>query len=192
MYAIVATGGKQYRVEEGQTLEVERLGGAGSEVELRPVMIVDGDDVLATPTDLQGASVSATVIDGAPNEFPRHRGSLTTKPYRYGYCASPSTDPAVGWPTLKHDLSTGERLAFDHGPGRAAGEPVFVGRADGEAEDDGWLVTFVHDLVRESAEFVVIDARDFDRGYVAKVPLPQRVPYGFHGNWVSDRSVSPS
>lgn len=63
MYAIVATGGKQYRIEEGQTLKVERLGEVGSEVELRPVMVVDGDQVLATPTELAGASVSARVIE---------------------------------------------------------------------------------------------------------------------------------
>jgi len=37
----------------------------------------------------------------------------------------------------------------------------------------------------------VIDAQDFGRGYVARVPLPQRVPFGFHGNWVSDRAVAP-
>ncbi len=62
MYAIVATGGKQYRVEEGQTLEVERLGEAGSDVELQPVMVVDGDQVLATPSELSGASVSAHIV----------------------------------------------------------------------------------------------------------------------------------
>ena len=62
MYAIVATGGKQYRVEEGQTLEVERLAEADAEIGLRPVMVVDGDDVLATPSDLEGATVSATVV----------------------------------------------------------------------------------------------------------------------------------
>ena len=38
---------------------------------------------------------------------------------------------------------------------------------------------------------VVMDAQDLGRGYVAQVPLPQRVPFGFHGNWVSDRSVAP-
>ena len=65
MYAIVATGGKQYRVEEGQTLKVERLGEAGSNVELRPVMLVDGDQVLATPTELAGASVAARVVEEA-------------------------------------------------------------------------------------------------------------------------------
>jgi carotenoid cleavage dioxygenase len=133
---------------------------------------------------------SITVIDETPNEFPRHRGSLTSKPYRYGYCASPSSDPHAAWPTIKHDLLTGGREVFDHGPGRAGGEPVFVGRPDAVEEDAGWLVTFVHDLAQQSTEFVVIDAQDFGRGYVARVPLPQRVPFGFHGNWVSDRSVA--
>jgi large subunit ribosomal protein L21 len=63
MYAIVATGGKQYRIEEGQTLQVERVGEVGSDVELRPVMLVDGDQVLATPAELEGASVSARVVE---------------------------------------------------------------------------------------------------------------------------------
>ncbi len=138
-------------------------------------------------------TVSITVIDDQPNEFPRHRGSLTGKRHRYGYCASVAAgDTAAGWPTLKHDLDTGERRVFDHGPGRAAGEPVFVARSGSTDEDAGWLVTFVHDLTNDTAEFVVLDAQEFDRrGYVARVPLPQRVPFGFHGNWVSDRSVPP-
>jgi large subunit ribosomal protein L21 len=61
MYAVIKTGGKQYRVEEGQTLDVERLGD-DDEVELRPVLLVDGETVLATPGDLRGATVSARVV----------------------------------------------------------------------------------------------------------------------------------
>jgi large subunit ribosomal protein L21 len=62
MYAVVATGGKQYRVEEGQTLQVERLGEPGAAVELQPVMLVDGGDVLATPAQLSGVTVSARIV----------------------------------------------------------------------------------------------------------------------------------
>jgi len=65
MYAIVATGGKQYRVEEGQKVKVERIGEVGADVELRPVLVVDGDQVLATPDELDGASVSARVLSEA-------------------------------------------------------------------------------------------------------------------------------
>ncbi len=63
MYAVIRTGGKQYRVEEGQTLDVELVGEVGSSIELDPVMVVDGDDVRATPDSLAGASVSADVVD---------------------------------------------------------------------------------------------------------------------------------
>jgi large subunit ribosomal protein L21 len=66
MYAVVRTGGKQYRVEQGQVLEVERLGAElESTVELETVMVVDGDAVLATPSDLKGASVTAKVVGEA-------------------------------------------------------------------------------------------------------------------------------
>lgn len=61
MYAVIQTGGKQYRVEQGQRLDVERLGDA-DEVTLTPVLVVDGDTVLATPAQLVGASVTARVV----------------------------------------------------------------------------------------------------------------------------------
>jgi large subunit ribosomal protein L21 len=63
MYAVINTGGKQYRIEPGERLEVERLaGGEGSEVELTPVLVVDGDTVLASRTQLAGATVKATIV----------------------------------------------------------------------------------------------------------------------------------
>src|ERR1044071_7730355 len=63
MYAVVKTGGKQYRVESGQRLDVERL--TGDEVALTPVLVVDGDTVLATPAELAGASVTARIVGDA-------------------------------------------------------------------------------------------------------------------------------
>lgn len=63
MYAVIRTGGKQYRVEAGEQLEVERLGvDEGSEVDLAPVLVVDGDTVQATPGQLEGAVVKARVV----------------------------------------------------------------------------------------------------------------------------------
>ena len=52
MYAVVKTGGKQYRVEENQVLQVELLGQIGDSVDLTPVMLVDGSTVLAKPSEL--------------------------------------------------------------------------------------------------------------------------------------------
>jgi large subunit ribosomal protein L21 len=73
MYAIIQTGGKQYRVAQGDRLDVERLdSGDDGEVSLRPVLVVDGDAVLATPQQLTGATVSARVVGEAKG--PKIRG----------------------------------------------------------------------------------------------------------------------
>jgi large subunit ribosomal protein L21 len=61
-YAIVKTGGKQYRVEQGQTLLVERLpAGDGESVTLQPLLFVDGSDVV-DGEDLARVSVEARVV----------------------------------------------------------------------------------------------------------------------------------
>lgn len=62
MYAVIKTGGKQYRVAQGEQVNVERLGDEGTEVELSPVLLVDGDTTLATPSELAGAKVTARVV----------------------------------------------------------------------------------------------------------------------------------
>jgi large subunit ribosomal protein L21 len=66
MYAVIRSGGKQYKVEAGERLEVELVGAdEGSEIELAPILLVDGDTVLATPSQLEGAIVKATVVGEA-------------------------------------------------------------------------------------------------------------------------------
>jgi large subunit ribosomal protein L21 len=63
MYAVIHTGGKQTRVAEGDRVEVELLGkDAGEDVQFRPVLLVDGDTVVATPSELAGVSVSGKVL----------------------------------------------------------------------------------------------------------------------------------
>lgn len=85
-----------------------------------------------------------------------------------------------------------------------AQEPRFVPRRESErkSEDDGWLLTYVFDESQlETAgehagecrpdavsELWIIDARTM-KEVVAKVKLPQRVPYGLHGAWFSDDEV---
>ena len=51
MYAVVKTGGKQYRVEENQVLQVEILGDIGESVSLTPLMFVDGNTCLLYTSD---------------------------------------------------------------------------------------------------------------------------------------------
>ena len=65
MYAVIKTGGKQYRVTEGQQLQVEKLAVTEGEVDLTPVLLVDGDTVVSAPDALAKASVKANVIGEA-------------------------------------------------------------------------------------------------------------------------------
>ncbi|NLG52282.1 MAG: 50S ribosomal protein L21 [Chloroflexi bacterium] len=65
MYAVVETGGKQYKVTVGETIDVERLkADIGETVELdRVLMVADGEQVQVGSPVVDGASVSATVVD---------------------------------------------------------------------------------------------------------------------------------
>ena len=66
MDAVIRTGGKQYRVTPGQRLEVELLGSdVDAELSLAPLMLIDGETVLATPAQLSKASVRAKVVGEA-------------------------------------------------------------------------------------------------------------------------------
>ena len=66
MYAVIASGGKQEKVSQGQQVRVELLGVAdGTEVSLTPVLLVDGTTVLSTPDQLKGASVKGRVLGTA-------------------------------------------------------------------------------------------------------------------------------
>ncbi|KAL6212556.1 hypothetical protein ACLB2K_017774 [Fragaria x ananassa] len=62
---------------------------------------------------------------------------------------------------------------------------VFVPRIGGIKEDDGWIITFVHNEGTDVTQVHIIDAQDFGGEAIATLTMPQRVPYGFHGTFVS-------
>lgn len=64
MYAIVKTGGRQYKVAEGDIVKVEKIEGElGSSVALTPVLLVDGATVTTKTDELAKVKVSAEIID---------------------------------------------------------------------------------------------------------------------------------
>ncbi|MRS11556.1 MAG: 50S ribosomal protein L21 [Actinobacteria bacterium] len=89
MYAVVNTGGKQAKVEEGSLVAVEKLNAkVGDKVTLPVLFIADGDKVLATPAQLAGASVTAEVLEHFKGEkqivfkFKKRKGYKRTKGHR--------------------------------------------------------------------------------------------------------------
>ena len=100
MYAVIKTGGKQYRVAEGERLDVERLttDGETTDVSFAPVLIVDGERVTAAASDLAGASVTARVVGEAKG--PKIRGftykNKTNQRRRWGHRQKYTTIEIVG------------------------------------------------------------------------------------------------
>lgn len=92
MYAVVRSGGKQYRVSPGGSVRVERLEGeVGSTITLDEVLMIGGDDVkIGTPT-VDGVSVTGTIVaqGRAPKirvfKMKRRKGYRRTQGHRQDY-----------------------------------------------------------------------------------------------------------
>lgn len=155
-----------------------------------------GDEVLDSPVqpslhrwhiDPAGGRVHDEGVDDRPVDFPRVSPLVETRPNRYGYTAHASTWDAEiarfdGF--VKYDLAEGGSEAHVFGHGVVSGEPVFAPDPDDDAEDGGWLLTYVEDLATRTSTVEIVDARDVTAGPVASVELPRRVPFGFHGSWL--------
>jgi len=146
----------------------------------------EGDPVLTRwRLNVSTGAVRETTIDDRPQEFPRIREDLMGLPYRYGYAAGIGGGFAQDT-LVKTDHHTGRVVARSDQPRFGYGEPVFVARAGGAAEDDGWVLALRHDTVSDTSDLAIFDAAALDADPVAVVHLPVRVPNGFHGNWVPD------
>ncbi len=94
MYAIIETGGKQFRVEEGSSIKVAKLDAeAGSEVTLDKVLMIGGDDVKIGAPYVDNAAVKATVLEHGRGEkivvfkHWRRNDSRKTRGHRQDYTA---------------------------------------------------------------------------------------------------------
>nr|ABA43901.1 9-cis-epoxycarotenoid dioxygenase 3 [Coffea canephora] len=107
---------------------------------------------------------------------------------RYAYLAI-----AEPWPKVsgfaKVDLFTGEVRKFIYGDEKYGGEPLFLPRDPNcEAEDDGYILAFVHDEKEWKSELRIVNAMTLE--LEASVQLPSRVPYGFHGTFISAKDLA--
>jgi len=141
------------------------------------------DGVLWTWTiDLQTGTVAERQLDDRAVEFPRIDDRLATLPARYAVSVGDGR-------LVRYDLTTGDAVEHAFGtvesPG-GPGEAVFVPSTAGPAdESSGWYIGYVYDPARDGSDLVIIDASDFAAQPVARIKLPQRVPFGFHGNWIA-------
>jgi carotenoid cleavage dioxygenase len=144
--------------------------------------LVDRQSLDRWRIDLAAGKVREERLDDAAQEFPQVDPRVVGRPHRIGYSMASSNDDRLSDGIIKHDLGRGTVDRWDAGSGRSPGEASFVPAGDGE--DDGYLVTFVYDAPSDRSDLVVLDASSMTE--VAAVHLPVRVPYGFHGSWISD------
>ncbi|XP_024023169.1 9-cis-epoxycarotenoid dioxygenase NCED6, chloroplastic [Morus notabilis] len=142
-------------------------------------------------------STRRVILPGVNLEGGQVNRRLLGQKTRYVYLAI-----AEPWPRCsgiaKVDFETGRVEKYLYRTGRYGGEPFYVpGKIENivvneddqgyDDDDDGYLVGFVTDEVEEKSELVVVKASSMKQ--VASVKLPARVPYGFHGTFVSAQDL---
>lgn len=134
--------------------------------------------------NLSTGTVREEMLDDVASEFPRVNENRLGRQNRYGYANKAANSPVPLFEgIIKYDFSNGKSQIHEFGQGCYSGETVFAPRPGATAEDDGWLMTFVHDENSNTSELVVVNAQDVMAKPIARVIIPQRVPYGFHGAW---------
>jgi carotenoid cleavage dioxygenase len=139
--------------------------------------------------DLETGAKTETQLDDLSHGFPRVDDRKVGLPNRYGWAIAerdPGTETSMDDPAVvvKYDLEKGGVEKHDLGAHGHPAEFVFAEASDSAGEDEGWLMGFVYDSANDSSDLVILDAQNISGDAVAKIHLPQRVPFGFHGSWI--------
>jgi carotenoid cleavage dioxygenase len=134
-----------------------------------------------------GDRVERTQVDDRQLEYPRSDPLLEGRPFRYGYAvevAPASTGGVDQLGLLRIDVLKDEVVTWNPGQYQRASEPLFVRSIDGHGDDEGWLLTVVHDATRAASDLYVLDASSLGRRPQAVIHLPVALPFRSHGEWV--------
>jgi len=135
--------------------------------------------------DLHSGRTSEQVLDDENCEFPSIRLDRMGRRTRYAYNMHISPEKTLLFDGLtKFDTETGQGETHWFGEGRWGSEAPFAPRPGSTGEDDGYLISYVHDEREQRSEVQVLDARALGEGPVCRLELPGRVPLGFHATWI--------
>ena len=124
-------------------------------------------------------------LDDRHQDFPRVHPGRISQAYRYAYTTL--LNAGVGFAGLaKHDLVRDQVQTHDFGRGRTASEPAIVPKKQAADPEASWVLSYIYDAATDRSDLIILDGEDFDGAPVATIHLPQRVPYGFHGEWIAD------
>lgn len=142
--------------------------------------------------DVDAKTATERLISEDAMEFPAIHPSYLGRPQSVAFASTVAVDfqRQRGSPhfdgVARVELASGRVQKHQLPPGTFCGEFSFVPRPGGTAEDDGWLVGYSYSEKEAASELRILDARDLGAEPVARVSLPARVPYGFHGLWLAE------
>ncbi|HND11012.1 MAG TPA: carotenoid oxygenase family protein [Pseudomonadota bacterium] len=132
--------------------------------------------------------ITESVLDDVACEFPSCDPRYATRRHRYGFVAARRGETTGEGPfnaigCVDFDSRTIRYRSL--GPSSFTNEPLFVPRHSDAAEGEGYLLSTVFHAKENVCDVLVLDAQNVDGDPVAVVRAKQRVPFGFHGTWVS-------
>ncbi|PUE36781.1 carotenoid oxygenase family protein [Limnohabitans sp. Hippo4] len=129
-------------------------------------------------------------LDERYMEFGMINANYWSHPYRYSYnmIAHPNSFLFDG--ILRYDHTSGQSQQYMFGEGRFGSESPMAPCHDSQAEDDGYVVSFITDMNTNRSECMVLDARCIEAGPVARILLPHRISSGTHSCWADAREIS--
>ncbi len=144
--------------------------------------------------DMKTGAVREEQLDDWAHGFPRVDDRVVGLKHRYGWVAGSRLGRTSGMDdagvVARYDMKDFSKTVHDLGPTAHPGEFVFVQDSADSAEDGGYAMGFVYDSATDSSDLVILDASDLAKKPVARIHLPRRVPFGFHGSWVDDSVMS--
>jgi carotenoid cleavage dioxygenase len=185
----------RYRVPEaGQPVDLDSsvVGSAGVGASL-----IGGGLGVLERWRIEGTACEQVQVDDRAVEYVQTDPACGGQPFRYGYgvalgVGGAGADSGAGASAsvrqlglLQFDVARDEVREWRAGEYRVASEPLFVRAADGHSDDEGWLLTVVHDAARGESDLCVLDASSFGRcAPQAVIHLPGLLAFRSHGTWV--------
>ena len=136
--------------------------------------------------DLALGTATTETIDDLGGDFPHINDAYTGVRSRFhAMSAFRGTPDVIGHfdTVVVYDDQTGARAMWHAGNNTVVGDVVFAGAPNATAENDGWLMCTVHDRATGATDLAIIDATEVSKGPIARVHMPQRLPFGFHAQW---------
>lgn len=134
--------------------------------------------------NLTSGKCQARVLDDAVGEFPAINLTMGGLRNRYAYVQSIARENTLKFDGIyKYDFVSGDKTHYRYEKGVYGSEVAFAPRIGAVDEDDGYILCFCIDEATQASELRIWNAKVIEKGPVARVHLPERVPAGFHATW---------